>query len=105
MFLENLQNSQENTCVCQSLFFNKVAGLSFITLKIFIEMRQMTLNNPKFGIKKSLDTLWRLLCYVSKYIYGIDRTKLEVYASFCYSIDLLSLSDFKMNLIADFNKH
>ena len=29
------------------------------TLKNFIEMRHMTLNNPKFDIKKSLDTLTR----------------------------------------------
>ena len=27
------------------------------TLKNLIEMRQVTLNDPKFGIKKSLDTL------------------------------------------------
>ena len=26
------------------------------TLKILIEMKQMTLNDPKFDIKKSLDT-------------------------------------------------
>ena len=28
-----------------------------MTLKNFIEVRQMTLNDPKFDIKKSLDTL------------------------------------------------
>ena len=28
-----------------------------MTLKKFIEMRQMTLNDPKFDIKKSRDTL------------------------------------------------
>ena len=28
----------------------------------------------------------------------------KVYASFCYSIDSLNLSDFKMNLTADSNK-
>ena len=32
MFLEILQNSQENTCA-QGLFFNKVAGLRPPTLK------------------------------------------------------------------------
>ena len=43
-------------------------------------------------------------CYISKYIYGTKRTKVEVYASFYYSIGPLHLSGFKMNLIADSNK-
>ena len=32
VFLEIWQNSQENTCACQSLYFNKVAGLKSATL-------------------------------------------------------------------------
>ena len=42
------------------------------------------------------------MCYVSKY--GAERTKVEVYTLFCYSIDPLNLSDFKVNLIADSNE-
>ena len=30
---------------------------TIMTLKNFIEMKQITVNNPKFDIKKSLDTL------------------------------------------------
>ena len=37
-------------------------------------------------------------------IYMDWKNKVEVCASFCYSIDPLNLSDFKMNLTADFNK-
>ena len=39
-----------------------------------------------------------------KHIYVTEITKVEVYASFCYSIVPLNLSDFKMNLIVDSNK-
>ena len=47
---------------------------------------------------------FRPLCQVSKYIYGTERTMVEMYTFFCYIIDPLNLSDFKVNLIADSDK-
>ena len=38
------------------------------TLKSLIKMRQMTLNDPKFDIKKSLDTL---LCLTTKIFWRV----------------------------------
>ena len=36
-------------------------------------------------------------------IYGTERVRVEVGASFCYSIEPLNLSNFIINQIADFN--
>ena len=37
-------------------------------------------------------------------VFGTERTKAEVYGSFCYSIDSLNISNCKMNLIANSEK-
>ena len=43
-------------------------------------------------------------CVTQVNVTETERTRVEVLASFYYSIDPLNLSDFKMNLIANSNK-